>query len=236
MWFLPLCIVTDRDGRHGWHGVRARLVPARILHGCSRLGDRGGKRFCHGDTPPSHDVLRVRSSGVALSVRFLLTEFSSSQQRWSIDFFFAECDTECEGKVSPGKLHRRRHLPYEKRASRNTSCTDGMSAPVPWTERRSNKDSEKARAAEHANTALQRRMYAAWTLPCNTRGDSRALALAKADKKVAVSSFQRPPTSAARTTKRARPSSPDSSGWVRSFRRPELHRCDRSGGPIPVKG
>ena len=34
-----------------------------------------------------------------------------------------------------------------------------MSAPVPWTGRRSNKDSEKARAAEHANTALHRRMY-----------------------------------------------------------------------------
>ena len=102
-----------------------------------------------------------------------------------------------------------KQCPNEKRASRNTSCTDGMSAPVPWTGRRSNKDNEKARAAEHANTALHRRMYAAWTLPCNTRGDSRALALVKADRKVAVSSFHRPPTSAASATKRARPPSPE---------------------------
>ena len=102
---------------------------------------------------------------------------------------------------------------------RKTSCTDGLSLPVPGTGRRSSKDTAKARAAEHASTALHRRIHAALTLPCKIHGEDSARALARAASKVAGSSLQRPPTSAAKTTNRARPPSPASSGYVRSFRR-----------------
>ena len=103
---------------------------------------------------------------------------------------------------------------YPKRSSRTTSCTDGASPPPPATGRRSNKDAVNARAAEHARNALHLRIKAALTLSCRMKGQAWALAPAKADRNLAVSSLHRPPTSAAETTNRARPTSPDNAGEI----------------------
>ena len=92
-----------------------------------------------------------------------------------------------------------------------------MASPVPVTGRRSNRETAKDRAAEQARVALHLRNHAASTLPWRRCGADCALALARADKNCAVSALQRPPTSAANTTRRARPPSPDSSGYVASF-------------------
>ena len=86
-----------------------------------------------------------------------------------------------------------------KRPSRTTPGTDGASPLRPATGRRSNKDAVNARrACENC------------TPPAN------------------MSSFNQPPTSAARATKRARPS-PDNSRQVRSFRRRASPRPLRHG-------
>ena len=108
---------------------------------------------------------------------------------------------------------------HPKRASRTTSCTDGASPLQPATGRRSSKDSVNARAAEQARTALHLRTKAAFALFCKKNGQDWALASATAAENFAVSPLHRQPTSAARTTRRARPPSPDNSGQVRSLRR-----------------
>ena len=106
---------------------------------------------------------------------------------------------------------------YANLSSLMTSRVDGMASPVPGTGRRSNRETAKDRAVEQARVALHLRNHAASTLPWRRCGADCALALARADKNCAVSTLQRPPTSAASTTKRARPPSPDSSGYVASF-------------------
>ena len=79
-----------------------------------------------------------------------------------------------------------------------------------------------------------------FALPCKMNGEDSARALARTTKKVAVSSLQRPPTSAARTTNRARPLSPASSGYVRSFRAWQLpvqhrHSLQPPGASVAVQ-
>ena len=76
---------------------------------------------------------------------------------------------------------------------------------------------ENALAALHASMALQRLSQAASALLCKRKGTVSARALANAHRNPAVSLDHRPSTSAARTTKRARPPSPESSGYTRSF-------------------
>ena len=74
----------------------------------------------------------------------------------------------------------------------------------------------------HAKMALQRLTYAVLTLPSKICGDSCAPVSAMALRKSSVSWDQRPPTSAAKNTKRALPLSPETgclphrSWWLRS--------------------
>ena len=75
--------------------------------------------------------------------------------------------------------------------------------PRPGTGRPSSKDAENARTAEQARKAPHLLMKTCWTLPCNTYGESIAFASARLAKKLAVSTLHLPPTSAAKTTKRA---------------------------------
>ena len=98
-----------------------------------------------------------------------------------------------------------------KKASLNTSCVEGT-APMRGTGRVSRRDSAKALVALHASRELQRRNHAAFTLPWRRGGTESARALANPRRNWAVSSDHLPPTSAARTTRRARPASPASSG------------------------
>ena len=67
------------------------------------------------------------------------------------------------------------------------------------------------RSSERADRRTSKGAQACWTLPCSTKGEARALAFAKLTKKLAVSMLHLPPTSAANTTRRALPPSPDNS-------------------------
>ena len=106
----------------------------------------------------------------------------------------------------------------QNRLSHTTSREEGAfpPAPPPLT---SSKESAKARCAAHERMLDQRRNQATSTLACKMLGTSRAFATATARKKCAVSGDQRPPTSPARMTNRARPPAPANSGQVLSFRR-----------------
>ena len=107
--------------------------------------------------------------------------------------------------------------PHEKRKSRTTSFTEGGSIPVLHAGRRPSNDTANDLAAVHARMPSHRRERAALTRPRKIGGWLRDFAFAKACTKDAASSEKRPPTSAANTTNRARPSSPVSSGCVMVF-------------------
>ena len=83
---------------------------------------------------------------------------------------------------------------------------------------RSSKDADNARTAEQAKRALHLLIKACWTLPRKTREAASTFAFAKLAKKWAVSTHHLHPTSAARTTRRTIPPSPDNSGNMRSLR------------------
>ena len=126
----------------------------------------------------------------------------NAQQRITLltAFFFFAKNPESEGKVSPRKL-RHPATPHALTGCLHLShgLGDGPTRTARW-------HGQQNMPTQHSiGECMPLRL-------CPATGDSRALALAKADKKVAVSSFHRLPTSAARTTKRARPPSPDSSG------------------------
>ena len=119
-----------------------------------------------------------------------------------------------------------------------TSLTDGTIASEPETGRLSKSDMAKARVAVHANMALHRLTQAVSARPCRTKGTSWARAFARAVRNCAVSALHLPPTSAARTKRRALPPSQESSGWGASFLRLQRRAievgCPGSGGPIPA--
>ena len=91
------------------------------------------------------------------------------------------------------------------RMSFTTSCVRGNAA--------------KARAALHARMEAHRNLHACSTRARRIRGSDLAFARARSRRKIWVSLDQRPPTSPARTTNRARARGPTSSGYVRSFLR-----------------
>ena len=98
---------------------------------------------------------------------------------------------------------------------------------MPETGRLSNNDTVQARAAVLAKIALQRRAHAASARPWRTNGTSSARAFANAVRNCAISTLHLPPTSAAKTTKRTLPPSPENSGKVASF----LQRASSRAAP-----
>ena len=103
-------------------------------------------------------------------------------------------------------------------ASKLASCTDGtVPSEPPGT--RPKRDIANAFAAAHASSLCHRLTHARRASACSSSGKSRTLAQARDVRNSAVSLDQRPPTSAPRTTKRALPPSPASSGYVLSLRR-----------------
>ena len=68
----------------------------------------------------------------------------------------------------------------------------------------------------------------ALALPPKAKGTSRALAVARLDKNVAAFLDHQPPTSLPKTTKRALPCSPDSTGHLLAFQSLASHRL-----PLP---
>ena len=111
--------------------------------------------------------------------------------------------------------------------SPNTSWTQGVGPSTP-----AEKKGER-RTGQHGTPPTQPRARAR---PCNNSGTSRTFAAANPQRKEAVSSEKRPPTSPASTTKRALPPSPTNSG-VRQPR-PRASQC-RTGsqhqGPYPAR-
>ena len=122
---------------------------------------------------------------------------------------------------------------YANLSSLTTSRVDGMASPVPGTGRRSNRETAKDRAAEQARVGLHLRNHAASTLPWRRCGADCALALARADKNCAVSTLQRPRTSAA-----IQPGVPDHlrrtapGTWPPSFFSPSAVQLRRGWRPL----
>ena len=121
-----------------------------------------------------------------------------------------------------------------KRSSRTTSFPEGMEAPVPGLGRLSRRD--RALPALHAKMELHLRNHAAFTRFCSRTGTDSAFAFARLRRKWAVSSDHRPPVSAAKTTRRARPPSPTNSGNVVSFLRRASSRATPARLAAPLLG
>ena len=88
----------------------------------------------------------------------------------------------------------------------------GVAPSQPRPLRRSNKERAKAWAALQASMHLHLLNQANWAPTLKTGGSWRTFALARCSKKCAVSCDHRPPTSAARTTKRVLPCLPGELG------------------------
>ena len=89
---------------------------------------------------------------------------------------------------------------------------EGVTPSAPTPGLRSSSESANARALAQASMDDHRCCHACRARSTRTRGTERALALANWLTKARASSDQRPPTSAARTTRRVRPWWPESSG------------------------
>ena len=135
-------------------------------------------------------------------------------------FFFFWREKDCGISQETVKVHvkveRWSHVRY--RSSLRTSCKVGSFAEALGADRRPRSDAANAFAAAHAKSAAHLFRHAASTQPLSNTGAPWALCCAREVKKLAVSADHRPPTSPARTTSLARPPSPASSGYVRSFR------------------
>ena len=98
--------------------------------------------------------------------------------------------------------------------------TEDTSPPTPRASLFSNRDKANGLVSLHASRLRHLLSQADCTRPRVSRGTSWARHLARAPEIAQSVSFDhRPPTSAARTTRRARPPVPFSSGYVLSFRR-----------------
>ena len=106
---------------------------------------------------------------------------------------------------------------FHSRMKKDSHTLKHPSAP-PLT-RRSRMEAANARAALHVRVAAQRILQACSTLFLKIGGSERAFARAKMRRNVCVSSDHLPPTSPAKTTRRARERRPTNSGCVRSFLR-----------------
>ena len=128
--------------------------------------------------------------------------------------------------------------PHANLLSLNTSCTSGTATPVPGFGCLSRRDNAKALDALQAKMLLHLRSHAALTRFWRSKGADRECALARARKNCAVSSDHLPPTSAARTTRRALPPSPEQSsspGWwgqLSTQLRPTV-RAETASTPAP---
>ena len=103
------------------------------------------------------------------------------------------------------------HQGAEKRASQTTSSVNGVGPSAPMPPRRSRRDMANARAEEQARMEPHRRSHACLARDRMIFGSLRTLALANRQRNWRHSSDQRPPTSLARTTNRARPCWPATS-------------------------
>ena len=135
-----------------------------------------------------------------------------TQGRFSSLFFF--CTTQLKAQSS-------RSYPLTEHDGNHPtpSCTDGVGPSTPGEQFSDKRERANARAAEHANIELHRLSHAACALPCKICGTPRTLAESKHLRKWAVSNENLPPTSPAKTTRRALPLSPTSSGYRASLRR-----------------
>ena len=123
-----------------------------------------------------------------------------------------------------------------KRSSRTTSFPEGMEAPVPGLGRLCRRGRAKALPALHSRMELHLLNHAAFTRFCSRSGTDSAFAFARLRRKWAVSSDHRPPVSAAKTTRRARPPSPTNSGYVVSFLRRASSRATPARLAAPLLG
>ena len=96
--------------------------------------------------------------------------------------------------------------------SRSTSCDGGSCPSDPCPPRRPSNDAANDLAAAHEMIPYQRSLHACYSRRCVSRGSDRARALANSRRKMLASSDHLPPTSKARTTRRARAPSPTNSG------------------------
>ena len=112
------------------------------------------------------------------------------------------------------RLPETRQKPPLQWRSPTTTCTDGVSPSTLGDVLTSPRDNANDLTAAQLKMLAHLCLQAMHARTCKTCGTERALAVAKLDKKWAVSDDQRPPTSPAMTTKRARPPTPVNSGCV----------------------
>ena len=133
------------------------------------------------------------------------------------------------------------HSPRATAWSRSTSYDGGASPSDPCPPRQPNRDAANDLAAAQEMIAYHRNLHACSTRCCVSRGSDLARALANRRTKILASSDHLPPTSRAKTTRRAREPGPTSSGYVLSFVRrasaratPSQSAAPRLGTPSPL--
>ena len=123
---------------------------------------------------------------------------------FSDSFFFTRRMIEGSQSVRPTSASAH----TSRRASPNTSWTEGNWPAAPGLPRLSNSETATALAAEHASKLHHLLYHATSALARRMRGAPWALQCARDCKKAWVSRDHRPPTSPAMTTKRALPCDP----------------------------
>ena len=137
-----------------------------------------------------------------LSTSSLVKHDNNKNVRWKKFIFPAE------------KIHQSQNCASKPIVQHNVMGRRRRRPPAPLT---SSKESARTRAAAHERLFDQWRNQATSTLARKMLGTSRAFATARARKTFAVSGDQRPPTSPARMTNRARPLHPRVQGKFPPF-------------------